>query len=1009
MKITAIFVAGTILIFLSCTTLGLKKSAYDYSNMDRPTRLAHYRVEKFLENCIEDQDPVALSQYTRIDSVVIDREKDHIDVYFNRMLAHIPFREKNTRAIYDEMNYVMGRRFSPYSLSIYSRIFLIESLIPNYFRKDLYPIDKTRLARNDNQRIPVVRRAGSREKPSQGLYKHNIALWHSHGWYYEQALNRWEWQRARLFQMVEDLGPMAFTIPYLIPMLENAGANVFVPRERDLQLNEVIVDNDSSTAGSEYFCSDEQMWQRENDKGFAIGNPPYSAGENPFQNGTFFKLKVIPEQKTHIEWIPDIPEKGEYAVSISYVASDSNVTDARYAVYHGGGISEFLVNQRIGGSTWIYLGTFKFEKGLNNNTGKVVLTSKNGQFGEYITADAVRFGGGMGNVERGGKISGRPRFAEAARYYLQYAGLPDTLVYSLNGDTSDYRDDYQCRGEWVNYLKGNPYGPNLKRSAAGLGIPVDLSLAFHTDAGISANDTVIGTLAIYSSWDADSALVFPDSVYRLANRDFADIMQTQIVEDLRAKYDPVWNRRGLWDRQYSEAYRPNTPSALLELLSHQNYLDVQFAHDPRFRFDVSRSIYKAILRFVASRNEQEYTIQPLPVSHFQAAFSADKEVDLRWQPVEDPLEPSAFPEKYVVYTRIDDQGFDNGRIVNEAELKIAHLEPGRIYSYKVAAINAGGESFPSEILSVCWQDGIKPVLIINGFDRICGPEGIRTDKFTGFVNILDMGVPDKFDLGYTGAQFNFSPSSPWTDDDAPGFGASHADYETMVVAGNTFDYVYTHGVALQQLGQSFVSASDESVSAGKLKIDSYPMVDIILGEEKTTKSPKSFFPDQFETFPIELRSRITGYCRAGGRLFISGAYVGTDLCARTPVDSQAIKFAQDTLKLFWRTNHAATKGEFYSVNAQFLDPQLKGRFCAHLNPDIYMVEAPDGIEPADTTATSLLRYRENNISAAIGYKGQYRLVIFGFPFETILSLEQRREIMQAVLTYLDPNRKFTSK
>ena len=27
----------------------------------------------------------------------------------------------------------------------------------------------------------------------------------SHGWYYEPKLDRWEWQRARIFQTVEDL------------------------------------------------------------------------------------------------------------------------------------------------------------------------------------------------------------------------------------------------------------------------------------------------------------------------------------------------------------------------------------------------------------------------------------------------------------------------------------------------------------------------------------------------------------------------------------------------------------------------------------------------------------------------------------------------------------------------------------------------------------------------------------------------------------------------------------
>ena len=32
----------------------------------------------------------------------------------------------------------------------------------------------------------------------------------------------------------------------------------------------------------------------------------------------------------------------------------------------------------------------------------------------------------------------------------------------------------------------------------GKGIPVDLSLGFHSDAGITPNDSIVGTLAIYT-------------------------------------------------------------------------------------------------------------------------------------------------------------------------------------------------------------------------------------------------------------------------------------------------------------------------------------------------------------------------------------------------------------------------------------------------------------------------------------------------------------------------------
>ena len=62
--------------------------------------------------------------------------------------------------------------------------------------------------------------------------------------YYEPKLNRWEWQRARCLQTVEDLYTQSFVLPYLVPMLENAGANVLLPRERDCQTAEIIIDND---------------------------------------------------------------------------------------------------------------------------------------------------------------------------------------------------------------------------------------------------------------------------------------------------------------------------------------------------------------------------------------------------------------------------------------------------------------------------------------------------------------------------------------------------------------------------------------------------------------------------------------------------------------------------------------------------------------------------------------------------------------------------------------------
>ena len=82
----------------------------------------------------------------------------------------------------------------------------------------------------------------------------------------------------------------------------------------------------------------------------------------------------------------------------------NSVSDAKYLVFHNGGVTEFKVNQRIGGGTWVYLGTFTFDKG-RNDYGMVVLSNESKEKG-VVCADAVRFGGGMGNIARGGQTSG---------------------------------------------------------------------------------------------------------------------------------------------------------------------------------------------------------------------------------------------------------------------------------------------------------------------------------------------------------------------------------------------------------------------------------------------------------------------------------------------------------------------------------------------------------------------------------------------------------------------------
>ncbi|MBN1300912.1 MAG: fibronectin type III domain-containing protein [Melioribacteraceae bacterium] len=936
---------------------------------------------------------------SKVTAIKIDSIKKEIVVETNKQFSYRFFRESDISEIYNEVRQFLYPYYADFDLTIKSISFPIEELVPNFYRK-YFDIDKSRIPLNYAAGKQVVKNLSTVYETTKGLNDRNIALWHSHGWYYNHDLDRWLWQRARLFQMVEDIGPISYVLPYLVPMLENAGANVYIPRERDVQVNEIIIDND--VIGSKSYLENGQ-WKTGKGNAFLLGSPPYEANYNPFEYGTHRIAETNHDSSASVEFIPEIPTTGNYAVYVSYVASDQNTDDARFIVYHTGGKTEFSVDQTMGGSTWHYLGTFKFAKGTNQNIGRVSAVNESNTPGKTISVDAVRFGGGMGVVKRGGKTSGRAKYIEGARYYLQFAGMPDTLIYNINNDSTDYADDYQSRGEWVNYLVGNPYGPNKDRTR-GLGIPIDLSLAFHTDAGITHNDTTVGTLSIYSVTDDDSSYFFPDGVSRLANRDLADMLQTQLVNDLRYKYDPVWNRRQLFDGRYSEAVRPNVPSVLLELLSHQNFLDSKFQLDPRFRFDASRSIYKAFLKYIAYNNRFDPVVQPLPVTHMNSRINKDNSVTISWMPQTDSLESTAVPTGYIIYKSIGKYGFDNGLYVTDNSATIENLKVDQIYNFKVTAVNDGGESFPSEIVSVgLKKNSTTTALVINAFDRICGPASIETEKFTGFLDFFDMGVPDKYDISYTGRQHDFDPSHTWRTDDIPGHGASYANYENKIIAGNTFDFGYTHGESLMANGLSFVTVSDETVENKTVPLNDYKFIDLIFGEEKETGWIKSYTDSlvgkQFKTFNDSMKSRITDYLSGGGNIFVSGSYIGTDMFYGRKKDDPDIEFVMNVLKYKLSSNHAVVEGNVESANSVFLPEGFSFKFNTELNDSIYAAEAPDAITNTKDSEV-LLRYSENLYGSAVGYKNEYGIVAFGFPFEIILGNNDRDLVMKSILEYL---------
>jgi len=239
------------------------------------------------------------------------------------------------------------------------------------------------------------------------------------------------------------------------------------------------------------------------------------------------------------------------------------------------------------------------------------------------------------------------------------------------------------------------------------------------------------------------------------------------------------------------------------------------------------------------------------------------------------------------------------------------------------------------------------------------------------------------------------------DDDAAGFGASNSNYESKVIAGNTFDYPALHGQAIAKAGYSYVSASNESVMDSMVNLKEYKLVDLILGKQKQTKIGRGVHAPEFKTFPAGLQRAITEYCQQGGNIFVSGAYVATDLWDNGKVLPKDVDFAKHILKYQWRVGQAATEGKVKTVVSPFGMFLGKYNYYNTLNSEFYVVESPDGIEPAEDDAYTVFRYSENNLSAGVVYQGKYKTCVLGFPFESIKSSVERDQLMKSILAFFD--------
>ena len=915
-----------------------------------------------------------LRQAPRMLGYQLDNDAKTLTITADEFFAAQEFTPEVTERIYKKIHGAVPKVFRDYQITVVTLGMTIDELIPNRLSQNA---DKSRLWGDiDYDGEPWVKNISTPFLPTHGLQGRHLSLWASHGMYYDQKKACWRWQRPKLFGTTEDLFTQTIVVPYLIPMLENAGAIVFTPRERDWQTEEIIVDNDGFRRN--YFeVTAHGKWQTTAAPGFAWHSGTYLDGENPFEAGSVRMAKTTSSKSKFslATYQPDFKKAGRYAVYVSYQTLPNSIDDALYTVWHKGERTQFHVNQQMGGSTWVYLGTFDFDAGYNEFN-RVTISNQSDRHG-VVTTDAVRFGGGMGNIERFGETSGMPRALEGARYYGQWAGMP-YHVYSSKEGNDDYGDDINVRSLMTNLLGGGScYMPTIE----GRKVPIELSLAVHSDAGYAKDGVgLIGSLSICTTKFNEGKL--NAGISRMASRDFADALLSNEVLDIKYKYQD-WNRRELFDRNYSETRLPEVPSAILETMSHQNFPDMRYGQDPNFRFTLARSIYKTILRYVNDQHGTSFMVAPLAPNCFRIEHTGKETFKLSWNPVDDVQELTSKPTGFIVYTAIGDADFDNGTYIRSKNSYELQLEPNLLYHFKVTAVNRGGESFPTEVLSALYNPkATHTIMVVNGFHRLSSPAIRNTPTEQGFDLDDDPGVTYGPTFGWVGRQINFDRTLMGKE--VGGLGDSGEELAGRLIAGNDFNYVKTHAEAIEKAGRyHIVSCASDAFETMLPNPSHYAVVDLVLGLERDDQHSLSYY----KTFTSTMQNTLKHYTSQGGALLVSGAYVGSDMQG-----TEERQFLANTLKCQYAGRYTDTSSTVTGLGTAI-------QYWNRLNADHYAAVSADVLLPVGS-AYIAMQYADGQ-DAAVAYKGtDYRAFTMGFPFECIKDEKKRSSIMQGILNYL---------
>lgn len=616
----------------------------------------------------------------------------------------------------------------------------------------------------------------------------------------------WRTQRPTTNQIVEDLVSTETLHQWLVPMLLNAGARVVSVREADLNTNLVIVDDGEAgyvESGAGFTNSTLMAW----------GRPtfPMGGGTLPFRLGGNRLMDAAAAPTANATYTLQVPADGYYNVYVSYTAFTARVTDAHYAVRHAGGETHFRVNQQRHGGTWVLLGRFYFRAGA----AQVVVFNDSASGMGNVSLDAVRLGGGMGLVDRSTgapQPSGRPRYEESARYHTQFAGAPQSVwAPSDNSPGADRNNDVGTRSRFTAWM--HETGEDA------------VYVAWHTNA---FNASAVGTNTYVYGPNP------PDGTYNFTgvpgSDRLAQLIHGELVADIKASSGwnrPSWTDRGVDTAYFGELNPSNngeTPSVLLEIAFHDAAADAAHLKEPAFRYLAARAIAQGVIKYFAEKDGVAARLPPEPPTGLSALNQPNGEAVVRWRASGTDTQGvrGDAATGYRLYTSADGLAWDNGADVTGLSARLT-VSTARATYFRVTAVNAGGESFPSAVVGVRPPIAGKPrVLVVNGYDRL----EAATGQLESFAARYALGTVLRINL--------------WKMNDG--------------------SYVRLHGDALDANQVAFDSADADAVTAGDVVASSYGVIGWFAGRGKALGAAPSAMEEAW------LAAASTG----GSRLFFTG-------------------------------------------------------------------------------------------------------------------------------------------